>query len=298
MLFNQPSIFLPLVQTKSQVSFYAEEHTLTGLYCGRQYHMVMHQVDIFFVREGWRYQIRWIGTFPKIHPIWRSHPSLSRSVFLFNVIFYKLIDSTISLKMVYHPLWLKNALWSLTQAHHPYHRLVQVNLYQSYEGPGCPTFLRCCAFKYLWGPVMKLCSPYFRHQIFIMVPQHIPTCQNPTMGFDSNDSKQLGICQRRIPTTEYNGGDGDDNEKNRNQCISMTVPTIKNNRVGESEYPIPIFISLIVEDDVVNTSLCIRTGFWLVGICWLAFIITIVMAIHQCWGHKKLYFEPHVHFLK
>ena len=60
---------------------------------------------------------------------------------------------------------------------------------------------------------MKLCSPYFRHQIFIMVPQHIPTCQNPTMGFDSNDSKQLGICQRRIPTIEYNGGDGDDNEK-------------------------------------------------------------------------------------
>ena len=26
-------------------------------------------------------------------------------------------------------------------------------------------------------------------------------------------------------------------------------------RMGESEYPIPIFISLIVEDDVVNTSL-------------------------------------------
>ena len=37
MLFNQPSIFLPLVQTKTQVSFYAEEHTLTGLYCGRQF---------------------------------------------------------------------------------------------------------------------------------------------------------------------------------------------------------------------------------------------------------------------
>ena len=47
---------------------------------------------------------------------------------------------------------------------------------------------------------MKLCSPYFRHQIFIMVPQQIPTSQNPTMGFDSNDRKQLGICQRRIPT--------------------------------------------------------------------------------------------------
>ena len=114
MLFNQPSIFLPLVQTKTQVSFYAEEHTLTGLYCGRQYHMVMHQVDIFLVREGWRYQIRWIGTFPKIHPIWRSHPSLSRSVSLFNVFFYKLIDSTISLKMViihcdsktHYDLWL------------------------------------------------------------------------------------------------------------------------------------------------------------------------------------------------
>ena len=29
----------------SQVSFYSEEHTLTGLYCGRQYHMVMHQVN-------------------------------------------------------------------------------------------------------------------------------------------------------------------------------------------------------------------------------------------------------------
>ena len=27
-----------------QVSFYSEEHTLSGLYCGRQYHMVMHQV--------------------------------------------------------------------------------------------------------------------------------------------------------------------------------------------------------------------------------------------------------------
>ena len=103
---------------------------------------------------------------------------------------------------------------------------------------------------------MKLCSPYFRHQIFIIALQHIPTCQNPTMGFDSNDSKQLGICQRRTD------GDGDDNEeKNRNQCISMSVPTIKNNRMAESEYPTPIFISLIVEDDVINTSLCIRTGF-------------------------------------
>ena len=60
---------------------------------------------------------------------------------------------------------------------------------------------------------MKLCSPYFRHQIFIMVPQHIHTCQNPTMGFDSNDSKQLGICQRRIPTIECIDDDVDDNEK-------------------------------------------------------------------------------------
>ena len=56
---------------------------------------------------------------------------------------------------------------------------------------------------------MKLCSPYFRHQIFIMVPQHIHTSQNPIMGFDSNDSKQLGICQRRTD------GDGDDNEEKK-----------------------------------------------------------------------------------
>ena len=60
---------------------------------------------------------------------------------------------------------------------------------------------------------MKLCSPYFRHQIFIMALQHIPTCQNPTLGFDSNDSKQLGICQQRIPTIEYNDDDDNDNEK-------------------------------------------------------------------------------------
>jgi len=30
---------------EEQVSFYSEEHTLTGLYCGRQYHMVMHQAN-------------------------------------------------------------------------------------------------------------------------------------------------------------------------------------------------------------------------------------------------------------
>ena len=49
---------------------------------------------------------------------------------------------------------------------------------------------------------MKLCSPYFRHQIFIMVPQHIPTSQNTTMGFDSNNSKHFGICQRQVPTID------------------------------------------------------------------------------------------------
>ena len=70
---------------------------------------------------------------------------------------------------------------------------------------------------------MKLCSPYFRHQIFIMVPQHIPTSQNPTMGFDSNDRKQLGICQRRIPTIEYNDGDGDDNEKKKQKSMHFNV---------------------------------------------------------------------------
>jgi len=30
---------------EEQVSFYSEEHTLSGLYCGRQYHMVMHQAN-------------------------------------------------------------------------------------------------------------------------------------------------------------------------------------------------------------------------------------------------------------
>ena len=79
---------------------------------------------------------------------------------------------------------------------------------------------------------MKLCSPYFRHQIFIMVPQHIPTSQNPTMGFDSNDSKQLGICQRRIPTIEYNDDDDNDNEKKRTTDINTfqcRFPPIENN---------------------------------------------------------------------
>ena len=35
--------FTQLILNNFQVSFYAEEHTLRNLYCGRQYHMLMYQ---------------------------------------------------------------------------------------------------------------------------------------------------------------------------------------------------------------------------------------------------------------
>ena len=44
------TITVTITNVHPKVSFYSEEHTLTGLYCGRQYHMVMHQVK--FTNHG------------------------------------------------------------------------------------------------------------------------------------------------------------------------------------------------------------------------------------------------------